>query len=291
MTAIPPRVTHKRELERVFSFPSTGVSDSSESQRPEGSSHLHDGFRLVSALRSVREQRRIQGELLAELLPSRLLSVGCGYGDELAELLRCHELQCSVKQVLAIDLVDVEDKLSKSSIGNELGQRLSFAQFDLTSPGRFCERRLFDLAQCGFVFHEIPWHRKSEVLHLVADCVHDAGHVLISDMFLPDETTRGEGVRLLYERFFADVEEARRSGQISHQEWEMLMGDGESPGLVRAERVALDEEYLESAVTLAGRAKNAGLVLLQEVRNPTHPMLVVQLFGKERRHDSAHPNS
>lgn len=238
---------------------------------------VYAGFRFVGLLRSIYEQRRAQARMIADLAPESMISSGCGDGEELSMFFRWRAL-ASVRVLEAVDLDDTESLLASSPLARSPGSRLKFVRGDISSRSRAGAR--VDLNQCGFVMHEIPFHRKRSALRAIRDSVVPGGYVVLSDMFLGEDSSVEDGAAELYEHFLEEAEDAVARGRLTRRGWRELVGDGKGPGLRHSARVAAHEDFLETSDVLCERAGTVGLELVRREHNPIEPRLEVHLYWR-----------
>lgn len=242
-------------------------------------SHLYQGFRHVGALSSVHFQREDQKTLLASLPGSRLLVVGSGYGHEAEHILDSDSQLRDLLDVTIIDLVDVSVELLQRSGLSMLNSKLRFNQRDILDASRVDGYGMFDIAQCGFVLHDIRPNEKDRAMQQLAGAVRGGGHIIISDIF-----SLGSGAHQValdvYDSFIRETIAARAVGRLSTDAYDELMGDGACSGLLRSREEAISgvRDYFESVAELIARALRAGLRLVSVSRNPDNKFLAVLVF-------------
>lgn len=245
-------------------------------------SHLYPGFRFAGALPSVLRQRRIQAQMLRALSPRRLLVVGCAQGDELSELLSEINLDNADFTVTATDLCDVEEVLRSHDYAISLGPRLHWMQLDLLEAERVSGYGDFDVVQCGFVLHDIRPEMKDRALALMSRAVKTGGHLIISEICLKEGSDPASEAIEIYDVFLREADEARRKGLLQPHEWGLLVGDGESPGLLRTKREAMDgdRDFFETRSELIRRIQRAALEMSETVVNEMNSRLTVLLLRR-----------
>jgi 2-polyprenyl-3-methyl-5-hydroxy-6-metoxy-1,4-benzoquinol methylase len=253
-------------------------------QYPFEESHLYHGFQFVGVLRSIRGQRRIQAAIIRGLRVERLLVIGCGYGDELAVLLGRLNLQDPFVRVNAIDLAPTGESVKSKDFARRLGSRFEFATLDLMDLAGLQGYGQFDVAQCGFVLHEIPYSLKEQALKILSASVRPRGHVIISDIFNSDTGSYTSEVAKIYDAFLREANCALSQGALQQHEWRSLLGDGSCPGLLlsKAEAVAGSRDYFETLACMVGRAARNGLDVCRIVSNPFNPWLYVIVTHRQQ---------
>ncbi len=243
-------------------------------------SHLYPGFRFAGALPSVLKQRRIQAQMLRALCPRQLLVVGCAQGDELSDLLSEINLDNADLTVTATDVCDVEEVLRSHRYAISLGARLHWMQLDLLEAERVSGYGSFDVVQCGFVLHDICPETKDRALEVMSGAVKPGGHLIISEICLKEGSDPASEAIEIYDVFLKEADEARRTNLLQPHEWSRLVGDGESPGLLRTKREAMEGErdFFETRSELIRRAERAALEVRETVVNEVNPRLTVLLL-------------
>lgn len=246
-------------------------------------SHLYPGFRFAGALASVDMQRRLQQDALATLPVRQLLSVGCGYGDELDVMLDGNVARDDSFRVFGIDLADVADEVRARPNVARLGDRFKFGRLGLLDVESIEGFGSFDVVQCGFVLHDIDPEDKELAIDKLARAVRPGGCLLISDIFLSDGDVPRE-IESIYDEFIAEAHDALRRGQLERDQYEALAGDGACPGLIRSRSDAMrgTRDHFEESSVLIDRARRAGLVLQQVLTNPRSGHLLVMVFTRPR---------
>lgn len=245
-------------------------------------SHLYRGFRFAGFLPSVHTQREIQGRLLFDLRPQRLLVVGCAYGDELAQLLSAIDYQNSSLNVTAIDLAPVEEELRSQDFASVLGSRLQWMRVGLLDTVRVPKYGRFDIVQCGFVLHDIDYRYKDRAMFVLSKAVRPGGHVIISDIFLSCAIQNELETCSIYDFFLSEADSARRNGRLRENEWRLLVGDGKLPGLLRSKDEALQgtRDFFDTPSELKDRATKAGLEVVRMVTNSVNSRLRVMVMRR-----------
>lgn len=245
-------------------------------------SHLYPGFRHASALRSISEQRRIQNEILRSLRPRRLLSVGCAHGDEIRELLRCIDLLDERFYVSAIDVCDVEDVLWTHSFARDLGERLAWKQLDLLHAAELPGYGNFDIVQCGFVLHDVPWGMKNDAFAILLRALRRGGHLLVSEIVAKPDRSYAAEVADIYDAFIDEAAACRKAGALDANSWQAFVGDGEPPGLLHSKASALGEnrDFFDTQAALIDRAESAGSQVQRIITNTVNERLIVAVLRR-----------
>lgn len=246
-------------------------------QYPLKDPYLYHGFQFVGALRSIRSQRQIQAAIIRALRIGRLLVIGCGYGDELAALLGRLNLQNPSLWVNAVDLAPTGESLKSKNFAKRLGSRFEFATLDLMDLAGLQGYGQFDVAQCGFVLHDIPYPLKEQALKILSRSVRPGGHVIISDIFNSDKQSYTSDVANVYNTFLREANCALDEGALQQHEWRSLLGDGTCRGLLltKAEAVAGFRDYFETLASMVDRAARNDLDVCRVESNPLNPWLNV----------------
>lgn len=247
-------------------------------------SHLYPGFRYVDRLPLVIAQRNVQRQIIGDLLVNKnirsILSIGCGYGDELASILPD---DIDSLHVCAIDVADVEKDLRLNGFAKRLNSRLIWCRLDLmdlTSVPWYGE---FDLIQCGFVLHDVEHGQKNHAVRLLSRAVKLGGHILVSDIFLSGNVKFEFQVRNIYDAFLAEANAALKLGTLTPNQWRMLLGDGDQlPGLLctKEEACVGNRDFFDNDDTWTQRALEVGLSFVRRERNPLNPMLRIDLMKR-----------
>jgi SAM-dependent methyltransferase len=246
-------------------------------------SHLYEGFRYASALSSIGAQRDIQKRLLRELQPREILVIGCAHGDELSHIVSDIDIGNSEISVAAIDLSDVREPLYSHEFARLLGSRLQWRQLDLMKAAELPAYGRFDVVQCGFVLHDIPWELKDRAMGVLLDALRPGGHLLISEIVAkPDCDYRSE-IGGIYDVFVDEANEALNSGLLDQDGWRQLVGNEAGPGLLQSKAKALQEgrDYFDTLDTLIGRAEDAGLRTQGVIWNDINDRLAVAVLKRE----------
>lgn len=243
-------------------------------------SHLYAGFKFAGKLQSVEMQRRLQAGLVAMVPSQKLLTVGCGYGEELKQLLGGLKLDDPDVDVTAIDIADVRGSLQSYGYARQLGERFRYGQLDLIGLEQLSEFGNFDIIQCGFVLHDISWSFKDKAISSLGRAVHAGGYQIISDIFVATGVDKRSEATLIYDRFLREADASRRAGTLSDEGWNELVGDGESPGLRRSKReaVAGDRDFFDTLPDMLERAKRCELQVCRVIENPVNDRLAVVLM-------------
>lgn len=244
-------------------------------------SHLYEGFRFAGALSSIATQRKMQREILISSGARHLLSIGCGFGEELECLLSNRDEANSAFRVVGTDIAPVEGAVSAQPSVAMLGKRFEFSAINLLDIDSLSGFMAFDLVQCGFVLHDIEPGKKDYALDLMARAILPAGLVMVSDIFLTRGDIRAESQEI-YDCFITEASEALDEGRLDHSQHRALTGDGTSSGLIRArlDAVSGKRDHFEKPSSLIDRARKAGLVLQQIWKNPRNERLQVLTFSR-----------
>jgi len=245
-------------------------------------SRLYRGFRLAGALSSVKAQREYQKLVLASLPGSRLLIVGCGFGDEAEQLLSDKSCIQKWSDITAIDLADVSGELRRHEHLSMLTDKLRFHQCDLLEACCLDSYGFFDIVQCSFVLHDIRPSEKGTAMERLAAAVRYGGHIIISDIF-PLRGLKNQNARDVYDTFIYEALDALAVGRISSVELNELLGDGTCSGLLRSREEAIQgtRDFFESTYEIVGRAFSAGLSLISLARNIDNENLAVLVFVRQ----------
>ncbi len=252
-----------------------------KSQAMTPTSHLYSGFRYAGALASIKEQRHIQGRLLARLPMERLLVIGIAFGEE-ANVLVSHQPQRRERlRVTAIDLVDVGAQVNVQPHLLRLPRPVEFHRLDLLNASCLDDYGTFDVVQCGFVAHDIPPLLKDRAVLSLANAVGWNGLILISDIFVRSQRNPAE-VAAIYDGFIEEAKAALRARRLSREAFDELVGDGDRRGLAASRRDAMagDRDFFEEPHALIARAQRANLTLIDAVPNPQNASLFVFLFAR-----------
>lgn len=243
-------------------------------------SQLYTGFRYAGSLPSIRCQRQVQAHVLSSLAPRSILVIGCAYGDELRQLISRVDIEDPRLTVTATDLCDVEAELREHQFARDLGSRLRWARINLLDSEQLPGYGHFDLVQCGFVLHDIPWELKDRAMEILAGAPHRRGHVLISEIFVVGSSGYASQVTEIYDGFLREAHASLTSGALEEHCWRLLVGDGQSPGLLRSKEQAVcgSRDFFETLPSLLGRAKGCSLKERRVIRNKVNDRLAVALL-------------
>ena len=241
--------------------------------------HLYAGFRHAGALASVHAQRDSQRRVLALLPGARLLIVGSAFGEEANCILYGTSRWMTV---VAIDLADLASQVRRQPGLSALGSRLSCGQCDLLDAHTVQGYGGFDVAQCGFVLHDVRPQEKQHAMRQLAFAVRPGGHVIVSDIFSPMDQRQVSHAARVYDVFLREAVTARYLGHLTSRDFDELVGDGGGPGLLRSREEAVQgsRDFFESMEETIARARCEGLLLQGVGRNPSNADLAVLLFRR-----------
>jgi hypothetical protein len=245
--------------------------------------HLYAGFRYAGGLNSIRVQRAIQRRMIRALQPRNILSVGCAQGDELSTILKGLDVLDERLSVTAIDVSDVEEVLRSHDFARELGSRLIWRRHDLLEIQRIKGFGDFDLVQCSFVLHDIPWELKDHAVSRLCECLKPGGYAIVSEMVTREEADYASEVAAIYDEFICEAEAALEDGALTEVGWNGLVGDGVAPGLLRSKAEALEggRDFFDSEPQVIGRTTMSGLKVRRLIRNRMNERLVVIALERE----------
>jgi SAM-dependent methyltransferase len=216
---------------------------------------------------------------MSALQPTRVLSVGCGFGDELDHLLANVNVENPSFRVTAVDIVDVGSHVLSQRFAARLGTRLTWRRYDLNSVWQLGE---FDVVQCGFVLHDVPSSGKLQALESLARAVAPGGYLIISDFFLHHMNDIPGQKLAAYNLIIEEAVQALDSGDLNQLELQELLGDGVGPGLLatRAHAVLEERDFFDTVPLLMERASHFGFHLVQIHRNQFHEWLAVLVMQR-----------
>lgn len=249
--------------------------------------HLYPGFRHAGRLPSIASQRKIQRDIINDIMEEHcvdsILSVGCAYGNELDEILSLK--QGSDVLVCAIDVVDVHDEIYKLGVAKKLGTRLEWSQIDLLDAHSLTSYGTFSVVQCGFVLHDIDYNQKAIAYTVLAHALRPGGWLVFSDIFPTHPSSRihtniedyRSEVTFVYNSFIAEANNAKRQGILSEDEWQDLVGDEHRPGLKNTLRGAItgSRDFFETLPETKRRLVQAGFFVEEVITNPINSRLAV----------------
>lgn len=259
-------------------------------------SHLYQGFKYVSSLESIKAQRQLECSLIVKPENSyfrnlRFLSIGTAYGDELAFFAREGVLDYW-SQIVGIDIVGEvgTDVLSQPDLAR-LHDKLFFRQLDLQQlPPPFGEN-YWDCIQCGFVLEDIEYSNKQNVYNKLFRSLNGQGILIISEMFVDNQkkTNDSDGLRKqqitdLYDWFLEEARECLRHGSLAQDQYTLLCGNGQSPGLLLTKKMAVDgaRDYFETREQIETHLFKAGFHGVNYYPNPVFSLLGVITARKEK---------
>lgn len=212
----------------------------------QATTHLYPGFRYAGALASIREQRECQRNVLQGLSGTSLLIIGCAYGEEANRIVGNASRWTSVSTV---DLADVTATVIRQPGLMELGRRLRCWQKDLLDIQTIEGYGHFDVAQCGFLYHDIRFEEKQEAMRKLAGAVSPDGHMILSEIFCPGDHSEVSDTVRVYDSFLSEAAAARDKQRLTSTEFTELVGNGETPGLLRSRSEAAEggRDYFVSA--------------------------------------------
>jgi len=236
-------------------------------------SYLYDGFRAVVYLPSIRRQRELQSLLLQPLAIDAVLFAGCGYGDEMATLLR--KGLPAARHVVAIDIADVDEDVAE--VADRIERPISFYDCDLLDLEDLPDSGSFELIQAGFVFHDLADDEKDEGFAVAAHTLRFGGYLLLSDFFPPPISPEA-----LYGEFIKEAERETRAGRMPRAARDEFLGDGVKPGLLRtiARAAAGERDFFDTPDMSVNRARRHGLRLVATRINDINASMRTLLFQK-----------
>jgi hypothetical protein len=251
-------------------------------------SHLYAGFRHAGTLPSIAGQRNVERVILSDLTADRcstiLLSVGCAFGDELNELLCDEPFERRRYNITAIDLAPVGDQILDQRFVSQSNISLEWHQLDLFDLAVVENYGSFDIAQAGFVLHDIDHSKKDSAFSLLAKSLRPSGYLILSEIFTssasPEQNaprTCYQEIEVIYDRLLKEADEMLRYGKLTKEQWSLLVGNGTEPGLqaTREEATARERDYFETLEQTKTRLQDAGFRVDRVVPNPCNSYLSV----------------
>jgi len=245
-------------------------------------SYLYPGFKHVGYLPSVAFQRTVQRRTIVKLLKEqpciKMLSIGCGYGEELNHCLMGLEGDGVIVSVMAVDVAAIRRDIFSQSFANQGNIRLSYEQLNLfnlyEAPGFGC----FDIVQCGFVLHDVESNRKQLAFDIISKAVRPGGQVIISDIFVSDAAVQQcclnvlytQEVENIYGQFLYETQSAYTAGLLCEKDMNELLGNGQEPGLLRTSKDAIsgNRDFFDSVAQTVSRMRYCNLDIDEVIYNP-----------------------
>ncbi|MEW6054288.1 MAG: class I SAM-dependent methyltransferase [Nitrospirota bacterium] len=260
-----------------------------------GKSLLYPGFRYAGVLESITSQRGLQSSIIrhavsAYNLYGACLSIGTAYGDELAFFAREGVLD-HWSQIVGIDIVGEVgiDVLSQPDLAR-FHDRLFFRQLDLQQlPPPFGEN-YWDCIQCGFVLEDIEYADKQYVYDKLFQSLNHRGMLIISEMFVDNQKRsngtdelRRQQISELYEYFLAEARESLKRKILTQDQYDLLCGNGQDPGLVSTMKMAINgaRDYFETLEQTEAHLLTAGFSDISYYPNPVFSLIGVIVARKE----------
>jgi hypothetical protein len=200
----------------------------------------------------------------------------------MADILSGVDIRDPKVTVNAIDLCDVEEELRAQDIARVLGERLRWNQLNLLDARELPEYGDFDVVQCGFVLHDIPWDLKDRAMMILLEALQPRGHLVISEIAARPDRNYVSEMSEIYDAFVAEAITSRESGSLNPDSWQLLVGDGVTPGLLRSKADAIEggRDFFDTLPRLVERAENAGLRACNIIENGKNDRLAVTVFRR-----------
>jgi SAM-dependent methyltransferase len=243
------------------------------------STHLYPGFRYAGVLTSIHIQREFQRKFLQGLPGTKLLITGCAYGEEANHIV---ENVSRWTNVSAIDLAHVSAPVRRQPRLSELGSRLHCWQMDLLDIQTIAGYAHFDIAQCGFVYHDIRFEEKQRAMCQLARTIRPGGYMILSEIFCHGEHSGVSDSVRVYDSFLHEAAAALDKQKLTSTQFSELIGNGETPGLLRSRSEAAEggRDYFESIDCTITRAHAVGLQIRHVWWNPANSDLAVLVFQR-----------
>jgi 2-polyprenyl-3-methyl-5-hydroxy-6-metoxy-1,4-benzoquinol methylase len=243
-------------------------------------SHLYPGFQFAGRLQTIEYQRIIQKIIIRHFNPHDVLSIGCAQGDELEMLFDNENLAINDYNITAIDLYNVEKELCSKKFVRSLGSRFFWQQMDLLECDILHDYGQYDMVQCGFVLHDIPYELKDLALYILKRAVTSEGYIIVSDFFLTSANKYKAQISSLYEKFIHEAQQVQKRGSLSPWSYHQLVGDSTTPGIYRTKQDALhgDRDFLDDLSSFIKRVERMQLEICSIYSNPICPQAKVILL-------------
>ena len=233
-------------------------------------SHLYQGFQYAGKLQSIEYQRMVQKNIILTIRPCNILSVGCAQGDEIETILNNESIKTTCCNVTAIDIANVWSELSSKKIVKTIGKRFSWQLMDLLECNNLHDYGQYDVVQCGFVLHDIPYELKNIALYKLSKAVAHRGYLIVSDFFFTYVRNYKEQISTLYDNFIQEAQQAMPIGRLSPLAYHQLVGDGTEAGIYRTRQEAMqgDRDYFDDMNTFMSRVNRLQLKIIGVYQNP-----------------------
>jgi ubiquinone/menaquinone biosynthesis C-methylase UbiE len=254
---------------------------------------VYSGFKYVGKLPSIEKQRILQKDLLDNFNCShkKFLQIGTGDGFEMEVLIQSNFFShCNPTIYLCeVDL----SYFSKSSLPN-LSRYSGQSEEIVCSVEKIEEifpAATLDIIQIGFVMHDIECPtEKDEAFASLFSILKPNGKLVFSDSFINNipqnseeyEKTRKNQVASLYDFFIKEADDCLKNGGLNKSEYELLLGDGKTAGLVKTKADAIRgvRDFYEEIGTTIARLRKAGFEIMSVIDNPVHDALKIIVAGK-----------
>lgn len=160
----------------------------------EKQSYIYPGYKQVDIFGPIRTQKKIQADIIKSISLKENISalfVGCGYGDEIQYF--SEYLNGQFNNFTEITAIDIDKSLSP--LIHSLPWKQKFPQIDFKFIGTdllliadyLSKNTKFDLIQCGFVLHDIPFDEQAKAIKILFSYLKMGGLLLISEIFLNNQ--------------------------------------------------------------------------------------------------------
>jgi 2-iminoacetate synthase len=259
---------------------------------------MYSGFRYVGKLPSIHKQREIQRDFLSELNNcENFLQIGVGDGFELEELLKSNLFKQHNPKVYVCDIdLNFFNKSEHPSIRKYNG-KIQTIQSSITDLKTKFNPSFFDVIQVGFVMHDIKESEmKNKVFSYLQSLLKPNGILIFSDSFIDNmpsknhdaEIHRKERATELYDFYINEAKESMSSGKLKKAEYDLLLGDGDSVGILKTQTDAAEgsRDFYEDSETIVKRIRLAGFSVERVIDNPLFDSLKVIIAKKEMKFSS-----
>lgn len=255
-------------------------------------SNIFPGFKHVSNLESIKAQRQLQCDILrasGDNVNGKFISVGTAYGDELAYFARGGVLD-SWSFVNAIDIAEeVKNDLLFHPDLACIKDKFTFDQMNLLDIPHHSGSYYWDCIQCGFVLEDIEYEDKQTAYDNLFISLSGNGILIISEMFVDNrrqdlikDFDRRQQISELYDYFLSEASECLQRGNLTKDQYRLLCGDGQCPGLHSTKAIAIagERDYFETREQTEKHLHDAGFSSIQYYPNPVFSVLGVIVAQK-----------
>lgn len=249
-----------------------------------------DGFRYIGKLPSIRCQRLIEKNIIREWTENfsiengDFLALGIGDGEGLNFILEDKHIRSSLGKLIGIDINN--KYYSQKSLLNIPFKKFEFICADIKKISSLIKKDSFDVIQGSFVFHDINYSEKNNVLQQVATAMKQKNSLFVfSDIFIDnkkeanrkEDVRRRKGIDKLYSSFINEAKECLKDSTMTEKEFNLLCGANNSEGLRKVIVGAKSgmRDFFEPINVSIERLENIGFKKMKVFKNPLNSYLCV----------------